>query len=502
MRGGSVAGSRKARPIAFSPSIPVGSDCSPFSGAVGSRVRAVAGRRPVMARGRSPTRSSRIVSSPTVAAAALNTETTSSAACDGATSRLDKIGLLARRWPRSGIDDFNLASWRRELLHVIAKFLRARGVAEFVQGPDLDLTDTLAGERESLAHLLQRALMTIVEPEAQLDHTALPRREGVEHVLHLGVQHGERGGVRRRDCLTVLDEVAEMGVLLLADRSLERDRGLGKPDDLTHPLRGTPHLLADLLVAWLTPEQLEQAARHPRQLVDHLNHVHRDADRSRLVSEGTGDGLPDPPVSVSGELEPLVVVELLNRSDQAHVALLDEIQEAQAAAEVLLGDRDHQAKVGLRQPLLRLVRAVVSLRQPVAGDAVGLERLRANPRTCGAVGLTTSLGGGGVEQALQLGQVGETQKLECDVRLLALALDRGQSLDDVREHLLDGALAAVDLLDDIQHLEGVVERLGLDRLGQLDLVLGREQADARDLLEVHADRVVEGDRIHHLDVEN
>src|SRR5216683_145520 len=295
MRGGSVAGSRKASPIAFSPSIPAGSDCSPFSGAVGSRVRAVAGRRPVMARGRSPTRSSRIVSSPTVAAAALNTETTSSAACDGATSRLDKIGLLARRWPRSGIDDFNLASWCRELLHVIAKFLRARGVAEFVQGPDLDLTDTLAGERESLAHLLQRALMTVVEPEAQLDHATLPRRERVEHVLHLGVEHGERGGVRGRDCLTVLDEVAEMRVLLLADRGLERDRGLGKPYDLPHPLRGDPHLLADLFLAWLPPNLLEQAARHPRQLVDHLNHVYRNADRSRLVSEGTGDGLPDPP---------------------------------------------------------------------------------------------------------------------------------------------------------------------------------------------------------------
>src|SRR5713226_1763391 len=35
----------------------------------------------------------------------------------------------------------------------------------------------------------------------------------------------------------------------------------------------------------------------------------------------------------------------------------------------------------------------------------------------------------------------------------------------------------------------------------LDLAGGREQADAPDLLEVHADRVVERDRIHHLDVE-
>src|SRR5713226_6601405 len=484
MRGGSVAGSRKARPIAFSPSIPVGTDCSPFSGAVGSRVLAVAGSRPVMARGRSPTRSSRIVSSPTVAAAALNTETTSSAACDGDTSRLDKIGLLARRWPRSGIDDFNLASWRRELVHVSAEFLRARGVAEFVKGPDLDLTDTLAGERESLAHLLQRALMAVVEAEAQLYHAALPRRERVEHVLHLGVEHGERGGVRGRDCLTVLDEVAEMRVLLLADRGLERDRGLGKPYDLPHPLRGDPHLLADLFLAWLPPNLLEQAARHPRQLVDHLNHVYRNADRSRLVSEGTGDGLPDPPVGVRGELETLVVVELLDRTDQAHVALLDQIQEAEAAAEVLLGDRDHQAKVGLGQALLGLVGPLAALGQPVARDSVGPQGLRAHSRTRGAVGLAPALGGGGVEKALQRGQIGKAEQLLGDVRLLALAPYCGQALDHVRQHLLDATLAPLNLLGDVERLEGVVERLGLDRLRQLDLVVGGQQVDATDLLEV------------------
>ena len=87
------------------------------------------------------------------------------------------------------------------------------------------------------------------------------------------------------------------------------------------------------------------------------------------------------------------------------------------------------------------------------------------------------------------------------MRLLALALDRREPLDDVGQHLLDGALAAVDLLDHVQRLQRVVQRLGLDRLRELDLVVGGEQADAPDLLEVHAHRVVERDRIHHLDVE-
>jgi hypothetical protein len=87
------------------------------------------------------------------------------------------------------------------------------------------------------------------------------------------------------------------------------------------------------------------------------------------------------------------------------------------------------------------------------------------------------------------------------MRLLAFALDRAQPLDDVRQHLVDAALAAVDLLDDVQRLQRVMQRLGLDRLGELDFVVGREQADAPDLLEVHAHGVVERDRVHHLNVD-
>ncbi len=88
-----------------------------------------------------------------------------------------------------------------------------------------------------------------------------------------------------------------------------------------------------------------------------------------------------------------MVVELLHRPNQPHVALLDQVQERHAAADVLLGDRDHQSEVGLGQPVL-----------------------------------------------------------------------------------------------------GVLVPL-LDQLGQVDLVLGLQQRDPADLLEVHPNRVVQGDGI-------
>src|SRR4029077_21011992 len=193
--------------------------------------------------------------------------------------------------------------------------------------------------------------------------------------------------------------------------------------------------------------------------------------------------------------------ELPDRADQSHVSFLDQVQERHAAPDVLLGDRHDQPEVGLGQPLLRLVCALVPLGQPVPGDPVRLERFRADARLGRTVGLAPALRGRGVEQVLELGQVVETEKLPGDVGLLAFALDGREPLDDVRQHLLNRALAAVDLLDNVQRLEGVVEGLGLDGLRQLDLVVRGEQAHPPDLLEVHADRVVERDRIHHLDVE-
>jgi hypothetical protein len=82
--------------------------------------------------------------------------------------------------------------------------------------------------------------------------------------------------------------------------------------------------------------------------------VHRDADGARLVGDGARDGLPDPPGGVGRELVALAIVELLDRADEAQVALLDEVEEEHAAAHVALGDGDHEAQVGLDQLALGL----------------------------------------------------------------------------------------------------------------------------------------------------
>ena len=72
----------------------------------------------------------------------------------------------------------------------------------------------------------------------------------------------------------------------------------------------------------------------------------------RLVGDRARDGLADPPRRVRRELVAAAVVELLDRPDQSQRALLDQVQEGQAASHVALGDRDDEAQVGLDHVLL------------------------------------------------------------------------------------------------------------------------------------------------------
>ena len=119
--------------------------------------------------------------------------------------------------------------------------------------------------------------------------------------------------------------------------------------DLADLLGADAHHAADLLRRRLAAEVLQQLALDAHQLVDRLDHVHGDADRAGLVGDRARDRLADPPRGVRRELVALGVVELLDRADQPEVALLDQVEEQHAAADVPLRDRHDQPEVRLDQ---------------------------------------------------------------------------------------------------------------------------------------------------------
>src|SRR4051794_22512289 len=264
----------------------------------------------------------------------------------------------------------------------LARVAEALGLGErleLLEGVVLDLADALARDVEGAADLLQRVRTGAREAEAHLDDLALALREGVERLAHVLAAQVRRRGLERGLGVLVLDEVAELGLLLLADRLLQRDRLLGHAQDLAHLARGALELTRDLLRGRLPAELLNELALDVDDLVELLDHVDRDADRPALVRDRARHGLADPPRRVGGELVAAPVVELLDRADQPERALLDQVQERQAAAEVALGDRDDEAQVGLDHLLLGVqVAALDALRE--RDLAVGGQQLHAADR--------------------------------------------------------------------------------------------------------------------------
>src|SRR5438128_2629269 len=136
---------------------------------------------------------------------------------------------------------------RLHLLHVILQLLGPRRVAELAEGFSLDLADALAGNAKLATHFFQGAGATVLQAEAQLEHLALALGERAEHRADLLLEEVVRGCVRGRDCLGVLDEVAQVAVLFLADGRFQRDRLLADLEDLAHLVGGHPDRLAQLV---------------------------------------------------------------------------------------------------------------------------------------------------------------------------------------------------------------------------------------------------------------
>ena len=120
-------------------------------------------------------------------------------------------------------------------------------------------------------------------------------------------------------------------------------------------------ILRDLLHGRLPSEFLHQFPVAAGDLVDDLDHMHRHTNRACLVGDGTGNGLADPPCGIGGKLVSLGIVKLVHSTDQARVAFLDQIQNVQAAAGILLRNGDHQPEICLGKFILGIL---VSLCNP------------------------------------------------------------------------------------------------------------------------------------------
>src|SRR3954451_2770296 len=357
-------------------------------------------------------------------------------------------GPLARG-PSTGL----LRSASARLRHV-AELLSLRERLQLLQRLVLDLADALARHVERAADLVQRAGMLAAEPVAQLEHPALAVGEVLQRLAQGLLREDLGRALVRRLGPLVGDELAELGLLLVADGLLERHRRLRRALDRVDLLGIDARDLGDLVRRGLAPELGDELALGAADLVELLDHVHGDADRARLVGQGAGDRLADPPGRVGRELEALAVVELLRRADETEGPLLDEVQERQALVAVVLGDRDDQAQVRLDHLLLGVEVATL--------DALGeIDLLLRREQTDLADVLQEELKGvgGHVRAQVQRG-----------LRLAPTALV-GRALD-----LLGGSGGRVDLLGEVDLLR-IGEAVHLLDVGLVEIQLGDRVSD-------------------------
>src|SRR5262245_38322306 len=247
----------------------------------------------------------------------------------------------------------------------------------------LQLPDPLGGDAVASPDVGQLVLPAVEQAIAGLDDVGLALAELVDHggeaISRLDVEERDvraRGGLASH-------QVTERGVALVVDRRVEADVVAAPRDQVEDPVDVHVELGRDLRRLRLASEGPLQGAPGGADLVELLDHVHRQPDHSALLRDTAGDRLADPPGRIGGELEALGVVELLDCADQTGIALLDQVQQGHLRTAVLARDRDDQAQVGIDELLQRASAVGGQPLQLLAGGAAGGTALAASDPALG-----------------------------------------------------------------------------------------------------------------------
>src|SRR5690606_26922276 len=97
-------------------------------------------------------------------------------------------------------------------------------------------------------------------------------------------------------------EITQMRIFIITDWCFHGDWLFGDLQHFTDLVFRHQHALSQLFRRWLAAHLLQHLAGDTVELVDGLNHMHRNTDGARLIRDRAGDSLTDPPGSIGGEL--------------------------------------------------------------------------------------------------------------------------------------------------------------------------------------------------------
>ena len=113
-----------------------------------------------------------------------------------------------------------------------------------------------------------------------------------------GTQIGLNRSVKRLNNVPVFDEITQMAVLFISDRCFQADRFFGYFQNLANLFQRHGQFFGQLFRRWFSTDFVQHLTARSHQFVDRFDHVNRDADGTRLIRNGTRDGLANPPCGI------------------------------------------------------------------------------------------------------------------------------------------------------------------------------------------------------------
>src|ERR1700685_2646035 len=204
------------------------------------------------------------------------------------------------------------------------------------------LPNAFARELEAFADILERLVAWCIDAETHSKNLLFARSQKLQKLARLLRKlfvSDRLVGRLKRD---VLHEIPNRRSTFFARGRVETDgvaRGLEQRayllDRYVHPHR-------DLLGGRLLAALLHHVSQCSRELVVRLDHMHGNANRASLIADGSTHALADPPARVGTEFVAAFVFELVDRSHEAEIAFLHQIEKVQPSVPIPLRNGYHE----------------------------------------------------------------------------------------------------------------------------------------------------------------
>jgi len=218
-------------------------------------------------------------------------------------------------------------------------------VLQFLNCFAFDLANPFSGDLEDLANFLEGVSVSVGEAVAKLEDFPFAVVQGLHRLMDLFSQRRLVSLIERIVVAVVFEEFPEEAIVVFTDRLVEGERLFRHFDNDSGIVHGESRALRGFFDGRFTAEFLDQVTDDLSHFAHRVDHVDRDSDSAALISDCSRDSLSDPPSSVGREFEASFVFEFIDRSHQASVTFLDQVEEAQATVAVFFGDGDDKAQV-------------------------------------------------------------------------------------------------------------------------------------------------------------